>query len=333
MSKLAVGSDATLPQATLNHPTFPMNRRRFLATAALSLSYLGVSRLPAQSGTAAASRSSMPDGFVELRRGVGLFNGRGGTIGWHSSSDALVAVDAQFPETAQKFLETLPGRDGRKIDALLNTHHHGDHTAGNATFRGAVATIVAQREVPRLQRIAAERQGPQAIEAQVYADTTFAQEWRRDFGSETVTAIYFRPSHTGGDAIVHFEQADVVHLGDLVFNRVYPFIDRAGGAQIAGWISTLEEIYARFSDQTLFIYGHANPAFGVSGHRADLLAARDYLSALLDFTAKAQAEGRALEALLEETNELPGFPDHRLPRPNRLAQNLQAAWEELARQG
>ena len=54
---------------------------------------------------------------------------------------------------------------------------------------------------------------------QVYASTLFAKEWKTEVGDEVIRATYFGPAHTNGDAIIHFEKANVVHMGDLVFNR------------------------------------------------------------------------------------------------------------------
>jgi len=52
---------------------------------------------------------------------------------------------------------------------------------------------------------------------------------------------YFGPGHTGGDAVFHFQRANVMHMGDLLFNRAHPNIDRPAGANIASWIRALEQ--------------------------------------------------------------------------------------------
>src|SRR5215213_6195771 len=108
-----------------------MNRRDFLvrssmfATAGLIARSIVSAQTP-NTGTPAAT----PE-FKPIRREVGYFTARGGTIGWCVNKDALVAVDTQFPDTAKLFLSGLPGRSGRRLDLLVNSHHHGDHTGGN----------------------------------------------------------------------------------------------------------------------------------------------------------------------------------------------------------
>lgn len=312
------------------------NRRQFLASVGLAA---GACLLPrsswAQSPAPAASPapSAMPTPppwtpeFKELRRNVGLFNGRGGTIGWLADKDGLLAVDSQFPDTVKAFLDGLPGRSGRKLDLLFNTHHHWDHTGGNKVAAPEVKVIVAHEKVPALQKIGAEAQKTEA--EQVYATKLFAKEWKETVGQETVHARHYGPGHTGGDAILHFEKANVVHVGDLVFNRLYPFIDRRGGASVQGWIGVLEAIAKDYPKDAIFIFGHGKKEFGVTGSSADVLAARDYLTALLAFVQAHVKAGKS-KADLASVEEIPKFPDHKAPKPNRLQQNLEATFDEVS---
>ena len=152
--------------------------------------------------------------FSVIRGNVGSFVGQGANIGWLCSPDGVVVVDAQMPATAKACLEGL------------NTHHHRDHTSGNSVFRPAARKIVAHVRVPELQKAAA-RPGTDAD--LVYADTTFSDQWSIRVGSETVTAVYYGPAHTGGDSIVMFDQENDVHVRDLVFNGRLPVLDRPGG--------------------------------------------------------------------------------------------------------
>ena len=139
-----------------------MNRREFIVTssAAFSLGILARGSLFGQTASTPVTVTTPPvtaTRFQTLRRGTGYFTGRGGTIGWLSNRDALVVIDTQFADTATKFLEELPGRDGRALDAVINTHHHWDHTGGNATLRPAAKRIVAHDAVPELMQAALAR--------------------------------------------------------------------------------------------------------------------------------------------------------------------------------
>lgn len=306
-----------------------MHRRHFLQRTALGTAWaatgLATTPLIGQTPPATPNPPFTPT-FVPLRRGVGFFTARGGTMGWLVNKDAVAAIDAQFPETAARFLAELPGRAGRRVDLLINTHHHGDHTAGNKVFQPETNRIVAHENVPALQRQRAEQAG--TLDAQVYADTLFGDTWRTDLGDETVSARYYGPAHTKGDIVVTFEKANVVHLGDLMFNRVYPVIDRPGGASIQAWIRTLGAIAVDYPADALYLFGHGGPRYGVVGTRADLLILRDYLQTLLDHVRRQIAAGTTRDTLLK-LDQLPGFPEFHQPLPNRLAANLGVAFDEL----
>jgi glyoxylase-like metal-dependent hydrolase (beta-lactamase superfamily II) len=308
-----------------------MNRRAFLARSSVlaAASVLLRSKMLAQSpSSAGAPTATAAIEFRPLRRNVGLFLGRGGTIGWLASKESLVVVDTQFPDTAALCLAGLPERGTRRVDVVFNTHHHADHTGGNPVFKPASQTIVAQRNVPKLQLRAAEQND--TTWQQVFADTLFDEVWRHDGGDEIVTARHFGPAHTGGDAVITFERANVVHLGDLVFNRMCPVIDRPGGANIRNWIKTLEQVAREFPADAIYVYGHGRAKFGVSGTRDDLLVMRDYLAALLAQVEKEIAAGKT-RAEVRQLALLPGFPDF-FPAPgpaSRLPANLEAAYDEL----
>jgi cyclase len=319
-----------------------MNRRDFLlkSGAAASFGLLAKGPLFAQNPAQATAPATTPiqppppvTAFQPVRRNVGLFTGQGGMIGWLANSDALVAVDTQFPSTAAIFLKDLPGRAGRTLEAVINTHHHGDHTGGNGVFRPATKTIVAHANVPALMRAAAARNPKPPAEtelAPMLPDTTFPETWKQNFGDETISAKYFGPAHTKGDIVVLFEKANVAHLGDLLFNRLYPVIDRPGGANIRHWVTVLDQVVATYPKDVIFLFGHGNGNFPNTGGHGDVAAFRDYLSALIAHVEGEIKTGKTKEEILKLDN-LPGFPDYHLPpgRSNRLPGNLTAAYEEL----
>jgi cyclase len=311
-----------------------VNRREFIRSSLALCAGAALTRRTAAQGAPAPAPVPATE-FRPLRGDVGIFTGRGGTIGWLASKDALAVVDTQFPDTALICLKGIPGMGGRTIDATINTHHHGDHTGGNVVFKPASKVLVAQEDVPRLQFEAAKRAesavrpDPSSLVAnQVYADTTFADVWRRELGGEIVTAEFRGPAHTGGDAVVTFEKANVIHMGDLVFNRIYPFVDRPGGASIRGWIKSLEDSAAAYPADAIYIFGHGNPKFGVTGGRGDLLVMRDFFTAVLERVQGGIAAGQDKSAVVA-VEKLPGFPDYDAPMPNRLGSILGAAFDEL----
>ncbi len=296
------------------------SRRQFVISSSLALAASGLRHV------SALAQPETVTAFDELRRNVGIFTGRGGTIGWLVASDGLVVVDSQFPDTAEACLGGLQQRSDRQIDALINTHHHGDHTAGNVVFREAAKQIVAHANVPGLQKAAAERSG---AAAQAYAETTFQDTWDMDLGGETVSAKHYGPGHTGGDIVVRFERANVAHMGDLMFHGRHPFVDRPSGASIKGWIIALEATARDLPADTLYIFGHAREGLPVTGDRANLMAQRDYFSAVLDHVEKGIGAGRSKDEITS-LETLPGFADHTGNPPRlTLATVLGVAYAEL----
>ncbi|HSK11476.1 MAG TPA: MBL fold metallo-hydrolase [Vicinamibacterales bacterium] len=304
-----------------------LDRRRFLGTvsAALAGSALDVRTLLAQAAAEAPKTAFRP-----VRRSVGIFTGQGGTIGWHIDTKGAVVVDSQFPTTARICLEGVTERaGGRMLDYLVNTHHHSDHVAGNVVFQPRARKILAHANVPKLQKEASERGRPPGADAgiqQVYPTATYQDAWHETVGDEEMDLRYYGPAHTGGDSVITFEKANVVHLGDLLFNRMHPFIDRPAGASIANWMKVLERTAADHDDDTIYIFGHANPKFGETGRKGDLLVMGDYLAALLEFVSGQMKAGKPREAILAITDPLRGFPDH----GPLVQRTLAPAYDELA---
>ncbi len=292
-----------------------MHRREFLkGTAAAG----AVAALPGLSGLRFDDSA-----FTALRRGVGTYVNKGGTIGWLIRDDAVVIVDAQFPESAKDCLAGIKERSAQPIDYLINTHHHGDHTNGNPVFKDHVGHIVAHENVPTWQwNRARERE----LEDPTVADIIYSDTMTLDLGDETIRLTYHGRAHTSGDSIIHFEEANIVHVGDLVFNRYPAFIDRDAGATIHGWMSILDIAHSMFDDETLFIFGHGGT---ITGTRPDLLYMQDFLGGLLAFAEAGIKAGKTKEEVAE-TKKLPDFPDNFAPDwENGISNGLEKAYEEL----
>ena len=259
-----------------------------------------------------------------LRKNVGVFTDRGGTIGWLMSDEALVVVDTQFPNSAEKLVGVIKEKTDRKLDILLNTHHHGDHSGGNIAFKDMVTKVVAHKNSKvNQQRVAEERD---QVDKQLYPDTTFETHWSESVGGETITATWFGRAHTDGDAVIHFENANVAHMGDLLFNRRHPYVDTTSGANIQSWINVLDAISKKYDKDTLFVFGHAGEGHDITGSQADLKVMQHYLKKVLDFTRAQLKAGKSAEQILQATT-IPGAPEFRGPGAERP---LRAAVAELA---
>jgi glyoxylase-like metal-dependent hydrolase (beta-lactamase superfamily II) len=302
-----------------------MNRRQFLASSSSAIVAAAVREWPA---LAQGSQARPVTKFTDLRGGTGIFTGRGGTIGWLVTDEGAVVVDSQFPNTAPACVEGIKQKSRRGIHVLINTHHHADHTAGNKTFRPAVKFIVAHANSADYQRQSAADEKTEADQA--YPDQTFTNVWQLKIGNEKVVAKYYGFGHTSGDVVIAFESANVVHMGDLMFNRFHPFIDRPAGASIANWITALDNVPREHNAETIYIFGHSKDGAGPTGSRADLANFRNYLTAVLDYTGKQIAAGKSREQIAK-LDTLRGFEDFVAPAPEiTLGSVLATAYDELS---
>ena len=289
-----------------------LSRRDFLATTAVAvgattLGRPGLAEAWQQQQQQQQAPPPVTPVFTEMRRGVGFFTGRGGTIGYLVNSTGVVAVDSQFPDSAKLFIAGLNERSkNRPVDRLINTHHHGDHVGGNNEFRGLAKAVVAHQKAAELIKAAAER--PNAAPMLV-PDRTFTDVWREEVGDEWVRAKHHGRAHTGGDAVITFERANVAHMGDLMFNRRWPVIDRVNGAHVANWVTVLEKTVADHNADTMYIFGHAGATFPVTGTSKDLLFFRDFLTAALEHTRAAVKAGQTRDVFLASKPILKGFEE------------------------
>lgn len=296
-----------------------LHRRQFIQRSG---ALLGFTLLPAHRWLARLLNQDPAEMYL-LRRNVGVFKERGGTVAWMIDPNGLAVVDTQFPEQAGHLLNRIREKTDRRVDLLINTHHHGDHTGGNIAFKGLTDKVVGHVNCRANQERVARERNDEAN--QLYADTTFSDHWSQRLGDEIITARYFGPAHTNGDVVVHFENANVAHLGDLMFNRRFPYIDKTAGASIANWITTLQTIRRTYDNDTLFVFGHAFDPAKITGNKEDLKAFEKYLANLLKFVKKEIKTGTSQEDILKATT-FPGIGEW---QGEGLSRSLSAAFQEL----
>jgi glyoxylase-like metal-dependent hydrolase (beta-lactamase superfamily II) len=275
------------------------SRRDFLATSTLA----AVAATLGRSRSSFAWPAALP---TPIRRNVGFFTMQGGTIGDLMASGATVVVDSQFPAPATAFLNGIREKSASlPVDLLINTHHHGDHTGGNISFKGSVKKVVAHEKAAEHMKNPPGQQPPTT--EQLYPDTTFADTWSADVGDEKMSARYYGRGHTSGDVVVTFERANVAHMGDLMFNQRHPVVDRAAGATLRNWMKVLEAVPKDHSDDTIYIFGHANTGLPVTGSAKDLTVFHDYIGTLLAFVEQQVKAGKSREEILTMRDPLKGF--------------------------
>ena len=296
-----------------------MQRRSFLRTSGLVIG----SGLVLQQQLMAELFQQPAYKIQMLREDLGIFTEKGGTIAFLLTKDGIVVVDSQFPEQSQHLIDELKKKSDKPFRLLINTHHHGDHTSGNISFKGITQHVLAHTNSKLNQENVAKQQKTE--DKQLYPDQVFGTVWSEKIGKEKITLYYYGPGHTNGDSLVHFEHNNVVHMGDLMFNRRYPFIDRTAGANIKNWISILETANKKFSKKTTFIFGHAHETASVTGGKEDLMLMKDFFEKLLTFTQAEIKAGKSKEDFLKNT-AIPGVTEW---KGDGIQRPLGAAYDEV----
>ncbi len=255
---------------------------------------------------------------------VWTFEERGGTIGFYVTEDTVVVIDTQFPDQSGHLLAEIATQTSSKVDLLVNTHHHGDHTSGNIAYKDLLGMHIAhENSLKNQKRVAEEREQKDVL----YPTTTFATDQKYSKGDLKMSFNYFGAAHTDGDIVSFFENDNVAHMGDLVFNRRFPYIDKSAGANIANWVQVLDKTVKTYGTDTKYIFGHSANGYPVRGNSEDLNAMKNYLERLLEFGMASIKSGISLNEAKASTTVIPGAEEW---QGKGIERSLDAVYQELS---
>jgi glyoxylase-like metal-dependent hydrolase (beta-lactamase superfamily II) len=249
---------------------------------------------------AATAQQDFSDVVVEatpIRAGLYLVTGRGGNIVASSGDDGLFLVDDQYAPLTERIQAALEEITDQPVRFVINTHWHGDHVGGNENFAQAGAVIIAHQNVrSRMssdQFMAAFNRTVPASPPKALPVVTFTEGVTLHLNGNDVQIIHVANAHTDGDALVYFRNDNVLHMGDIHFNGLYPFIDLGSGGGSHGVIAAVERALELADDETVVVPGH-----GPLSNRAELAAYGAMLSGFRDRIAALKAEGLSLEEVV-----------------------------------
>lgn len=296
-----------------------MHRRNFVKNSAFTFAALTLLNKNSFAAwlTAAGYKITM------LTKNIGIFTEKGGTILFQLGKDGTVVVDSQFEDSVAHLIAEINKKTDLPFELLINTHHHGDHTSGNIAFKNLTSNVLAHINSKKNQEAVAIKNKTEL--KQYYPTETFTENYCRKINKEEICLHYFGAAHTDGDSLVQFKKANIIHIGDLVFNRRHPYIDRSAGANISSWITVLDKTTETFPKKTKYVCGHAGEGYDVVINKADILAFRDYLKNVLLFTAAEIKSGKTLAEILKN-KEIPNAPEW---KGDGIERPLTAAYEEL----
>ena len=250
--------------------------------------------------TAAAPLQAQDDmadveiGVTDLGNGLYMLTGRGGNMGLSVGEDATFLIDDQFAPLTPKIKAAIAGLTEDAVKFVFNTHWHFDHVGGNENFGETGAVIVAHDNVRERM---SEDQFLEAFNREVPASppealpvVTFNDRVTLHLNGETIRAFHTPHAHTDGDSVIYFDGANVFHMGDTFFHKMYPFIDASSGGTVDGVIEAANAVLAIADEDSVIIPGH-----GPIATRDDLRAYRDMLATVRDSMKAMIADGMTLE--------------------------------------
>jgi cyclase len=225
--------------------------------------------------------------------------GAGGNVGILKGEDSLLVVDASYARTANDVKTEIGKFCPQKIQYLVSTHYHGDHTGGNPII-GRNALIISHKNCKdSMMKNLKPEETPESIGI---PQMTFEKEMSLQFGDEIVKLTYFGPGHTSGDTVVIFEKAKVIHAGDLFFHGMPPYIDVGDGSDTKNWVAIIEQLGEKYPDFQVI------PGHGTVTTMEEFLKFADYLKSLREGVAEAIKAGKTREQA-QESIDLSKFSD------------------------
>ena len=230
--------------------------------------------------------------------GIYMLVGKGGNIGVSAGADGVFMIDDQFAPLTDRITAAVAALSDQPIRFLVNTHWHGDHTGGNENLGNQGVLIVAHDNVYERMSGDTEIAAPNTVAPGspkvALPVITFNDNVTFRLNGEEISVVHYRNSHTDGDSVIHFRNADVIHTGDIFFNGFYPFIDVSSAGSVDGLISSIKTLLALTDDNTRIIPGHGplSDKQGLQGYLEMLETVRDRMNKLI-------AEGISLEEIIE----------------------------------
>jgi glyoxylase-like metal-dependent hydrolase (beta-lactamase superfamily II) len=272
--------------------------------------------------TAGAQQGEISWKSTEVAAGLYMLEGQGGFAGGNLSlitgDDGVVLIDDGIEPLTDVTVAAVEALTGDPVDFVINTHAHGDHIGANTAYRGKGATVVAHENL-RNQMIK-DGSSEAALPTLTFKDAvTF------HLNGHTAHVFHVAKAHTDGDSVIHYPEINVIHAGDVMFNKLFPFIDLDSGGSVAGYIAGQKKIISMADDETKIIPGH-----GPLASRADLQAAVDMLEDANERVWALVVDGKSKEEVLAE-NPLADYHDTwnwGFITTERMTETLYRSWTE-----
>lgn len=237
---------------------------------------------------------------TELAPGLYMLEGQGGftggNLGLITGEDGVVLIDDGLEPLVDLTLSAIESLTGDPVDFVINTHAHGDHTGANDALHGRGATIVAHENL-RTQLI------KDGASRAALPELTFTDAVTFHLNGHTANVFHVANAHTDGDSVIYFPEVNIIHTGDVMFNKLFPYVDMEGGGSVAGYIAAQKKMLSIANNDTKIIPGH-----GELANKADLQTAVDMLEDAQSRVKALVDAGKSQEEVVAE-NPLADYHD------------------------
>ena len=292
----------------INQPDTDRPMKRTLPVSMMIIFSLVSGALPVRGQAQTLERQQVSDH-------VWMLSGRGGNVCVVVTGDGAIVIDTQYSDSAPAIVDQVRAITDQPIRYVINTHVHGDHVGGNAILQEH-GDIIAHRNT-------FNRMSDSGADTGALPRIVFDGEMILRLGGIEMQLLHGGRAHTDTDVAVWLPSENVLLTGDLLFNRMTPYVDMGRGAHTAGWIAFINTLEQLGNAGTKVVPGH-----GALGDLNDLSAMGRYLQAVRDIVQSAHAEGKSKEAILALT--LSDLGDEFAEwEGNRIGMALAAAYTEL----
>jgi cyclase len=188
--------------------------------------------------------------------------GDGGNVAVYITDEGVILVDDKFDQDHEQIVSKVKSVTNQPIKYILSTHHHADHSGGNAKFLPTaeiISTLNAHNNI-------VEHKQSNAPPGVMPAPVTFTDETAVFLGGKEVIAKAVGRGHTNGDAVVYFPALRVLHTGDLMAGT-NPLIDYPGGGSLKEWPKTLDAAMKFDFDTVIPGHGPVTTKDGLMAYR------------------------------------------------------------------
>jgi cyclase len=195
------------------------------------------------------------------------------------TNEGVILVDDKFEIDHDNIKAMLKTVTNQPVKYVINTHHHADHSGGNAKLQAEGTLAVASTQA-RARMIEGKQPGLPNITVQPRGSL--------HLGGKDVEIYWLGRGHTDGDVVVLFPQYRVLAAGDLFTHGegLPELVDYSGGGSAKEWPATIDKVLKLDFDTVV-------PGHGDVAKKADIGKFRESATRLWEVATQMSKAGKS----------------------------------------